>query len=137
MTKIALVSCVKSAGTIHPSRQLYQNRLFEGMRQYAQTHSDKWFILSAEHGLLEPSQLVEPYEKSLSQMKRKERVKWALTVLDQLHQHVQPGDHVIFLAGRPYREFLVHPLLEYGCTVEVPLQGVEVNQQLSFLRKVD
>lgn len=134
MRKIALVSSARTAGTIHPSRQLHQGRLFEGMKHYAETHSDAWFILSADQGLLEPAQLMVPFEKSLSQMKRKERVQWALTVLDQLQQHVKPGDHVIFLAARVYREFLVHPLLEYGCTVEVPLQGLETSEQLSFLR---
>ena len=65
-TRIALVSCVKKKrGSAAFARDLYLSQLFRGLRCYAESHADVWYILSAEHGLLKPDQIVEPYERTL------------------------------------------------------------------------
>ncbi len=52
-TVVALVSCVKSKRAVaSPARELYVSPLFKGMRAYAETRADAWYILSAEHGVL-------------------------------------------------------------------------------------
>jgi hypothetical protein len=59
--RVALVSCVKSKRTSEsPARDLYTSPLFTKMRRYAEQHAEAWFILSAEHGVLAPDQLVAP-----------------------------------------------------------------------------
>jgi len=65
--RIALVSCVKQkCASAAPARDLYLSQLFRGLRQYAETHSDRWYILSAEYGVLSPGQVIEPYGSYLN-----------------------------------------------------------------------
>jgi hypothetical protein len=53
--EIGLVSCVSSKrDTPAPPLDLYTSPYFEKMRCYADSHHDDWWILSAEHGLLDP-----------------------------------------------------------------------------------
>jgi hypothetical protein len=40
-----------------------------------------WFILSAKYGLVDPGQVIEPYEMTLNRMGRRERQAWAERVL--------------------------------------------------------
>ena len=75
MKNIYLLSCVKTKLS-KPSVavDMYISPLFKKMLSYAQSkEADEIFILSAEYGLLERSQVIDPYEKTLRTMKKKER----------------------------------------------------------------
>ena len=59
---IALVSCVKSKlpGPCL-ARDLYTSVRFRRMRTYAEREADRWFILSAKYGLVEPDAVLHSY----------------------------------------------------------------------------
>ena len=66
--KIVLVSCVKSkqARTCKAS-EMYTSFWFKSAYRYAlEQKPDKIFILSAKYGLLEADEVIETYEKKLS-----------------------------------------------------------------------
>lgn len=42
---------------------------------------------------------------------------------------------VVLLAGRKYREHLETMLINSGCQIEVPMAGLGIGQQLSWLKK--
>ena len=137
MATIALVSCVKTK-LPHAARaeELYASVLFRALRAYAVTHSDSWYILSEEHGLLLPDRVVHPYEKTLLHMGSHERRRWATTVADQLELVLPARCHVVFLAGQRYREHL-EPLLSLrGHQIDVPFRGLRIGEQLRAARKV-
>ena len=99
-TRVALVSCVKQKrDSAAPACDLYLSQLFRSLRHYAETHADAWYILSAEHGVLRPDQVVEPYERTLNTMPKRERVAWAERVQQQLLELLPAGAEVILLAG--------------------------------------
>jgi hypothetical protein len=134
MTRVGLISCVAAKSpTPAPAKDLYNSPLFRKSRAFVEQHCHTWFILSAEYGLLEPSEVIEPYEQTLNTKSRQEREQWAGRVWQTLRQRLRPNDHVMLLAGRKYREALV-PLLEmHGCSVEVPMEGLGIGQQLQWL----
>jgi cytoplasmic iron level regulating protein YaaA (DUF328/UPF0246 family) len=134
--RVALVSCVKSKRNSEtPARDMYTSSLFTKMRRYAEQHAEAWFILSAEHGVLAPDELVAPYEKTLNKMIKAERLVWAERVQQQIIQVLLPGTKVIFLAGKRYREDIVPFLTSKGFSVEVPMQGLAIGSQLSWLNR--
>lgn len=136
--RVALVSCVKSKQAAPaPARDLYTSALFRGLRRYAERNADHWYILSAEHGLVDPSQVLGPYERTLNRMSRPERDAWAVTVQAQLAEVLPPTAEVIVLAGERYREGLLPFLQARGHTVVVPLQGMPFGRQLQFLSTED
>ena len=132
--RIALVSCVKSkASYAAAAKDLYTSTLFRGLRKYAETHADRWYILSAEHGLLDPETIIAPYERTLNTMGRAAREQWADNVRAQIQLAVPPDAEVIILAGERYREGLIPFLRGRGNIVTVPLEGLSFGRQLQRL----
>lgn len=131
MTTIALVSCVKTKLPYAArAEELYASALFRALRAYAGTHSDQWYILSAEHGVLSPEELVHPYEKTLLHMRSEERRHWATAVANQLELVLPPRCRIVFLAGQRYREHLEPLLRQRGHQVDVPFRGLRMGEQL-------
>lgn len=134
--RVALVSCVKTKRAYaSPAQDLYTSTLFKGMRRYAELNADVWFILSAEHGVLQPNQVIEPYERTLNSMSVKDRLVWAERVKQQLLPLLQPNEQVIVLAGERYREYLLPFLRGSGFSVTVPMEGLKFGPQLRWLKE--
>jgi hypothetical protein len=124
----------KKQGSAAPARDLYLSQLFRGLRRYAECHADVWYILSAEHGLLRPDQVVEPYERTLNTMPKRDRTAWAERVRQQLLEVLPTNAEVTLLAGLRYREGIETFLRERGFNVSVPLQGLKIGEQLKRLK---
>jgi hypothetical protein len=136
MQHIGLVSCVSKKQPIaSPAKDLYDSPLFKKARRYIEQHCESWFILSAKYGLVDPFEVIEPYEETLNTKKRYERTEWAEHVWKDLCRHIKPGDRVTILAGQRYREFLEPRLVEHGCQVEVPMRGLRIGFQLQWLSR--
>lgn len=70
--KIALISCVKQkADKPQKARNLYISSLFVKSLEYAEKiNVDKIYVLSAKYGLVPIDKVIEPYEKTLNNMKK-------------------------------------------------------------------
>jgi cytoplasmic iron level regulating protein YaaA (DUF328/UPF0246 family) len=136
MATIGLVSCVsqKSAHAAE-ARNLYESPLFKKARKYIEERCDSWYILSAKFGLVDPHQVIPPYEETLRTKPRAEREQWAQRVWADLSTRLQAGDHIVILAGERYREYLVPHIIEFGCVLEVPMKGLAIGKQLQWLSK--
>ncbi|MEX2375578.1 MAG: DUF6884 domain-containing protein [Dehalococcoidia bacterium] len=135
--RVALVSCVKSKrASAAPASDLYTSQLFRSLRGYAEATADRWYILSAEHGLLGPDVVISPYERTLNTMRKADRLGWAARVQRQLLEVLPLQAEVIFLAGERYRCDLIPFLRELGFTTEVPLEGLSFGRQLQRLKEL-
>lgn len=136
MEKIFLVSCVgKKKKSRAPAEELYTSPLFRKSRAVALAHGDKWFILSAKYGLVDPHTTIEPYDETLNSMPTSQRIAWADSVIRELRVVIKAGDQVTFLAGQRYRDRLIPFLREEGIEVKVPLEGLGIGRQLSALER--
>ena len=56
---VYLVSCVgKKRSCAAPARELYASDWFQKARDYVESSGSPWFILSAEHGMISPDQII-------------------------------------------------------------------------------
>jgi hypothetical protein len=135
--RIALVSCVKSKQpSPAPAKDLYTSALFRGMRGFAEANADAWYVLSAEHGLLDPDHVTAPYERTLNKMVKAAREECAERVRGQLAAVLPPRAEVIVLAGERYREGLVSFLEGRGHRVSIPMEGLPFGRQLQWLKEL-
>jgi len=103
--KIAFIACSKSKrGYSCRARDLYQGVLFGKALSYCLKRFDKVYILSAEYGLLELNDWVEPYEKTLNTMNKSERLIWADGIGRELKKKGIVGEFWFF-TGTKYHEF--------------------------------
>ena len=131
--RIALVSCSKlKMDYLCKARDLYsKSTLFTKAVAYIeQGNYDQWFILSAKHGLLHPVVRVAPYETTLHKMNVMEVKEWSEEVFASLMVH-KPTEVDIY-AGERYRRYLIPLLRDAGIRVKVPLEGMEIGQQLQY-----
>lgn len=134
---VVLVSCVsKKAASAGKAKDLYISDWFLKARCYAERVGDGWMILSALHELLDPEDVIEPYNQSLYGQRKTDRDAWATRIANRLRSQIPPGSKIVILAGNIYREFLVSKL-EDRFTVEIPLASLKIGQQLSYLKEVN
>lgn len=71
MTRIALIAC-SAAKLPHaaPVRDLYQGQLFRAARRYAEATCDRWYVLSALHGVVDPDQVLDSYDCTIDDVRR-------------------------------------------------------------------
>lgn len=135
MKKVVLLSCVsKKKDYETKAENLYDSSLFNLSLQYAKAlRPDKIYILSALYGLLEMSDKVRPYNKTLNEMSSKERKEWSELVLRQMKDKGLDfnSDHFVILAGNNYRRYL----LDHFDHFKLPLEGMRIGEQLSFLKR--
>ncbi len=136
--RVGLVGCVKvKAVSARPARDLYLSTLFSGRRAYVERSCDEWWILSADHGLVSPDEVLAPYDVTLKTAGRQERRRWSAGVLTALAEHLRPtnGDVLEIHAGAEYRDFgLIDGLRAWGCTVDIPTEGMGIGRQLQFYK---
>lgn len=133
--RIGLVGCVKTKRPgPSPAEDLYDSVLFRGRRRFVEATCDRWFILSAKHGLVVPNEVLAPYEETLNDKPSSAKRQWAAAVLDQLVEvaHI-PGTVFEVHAGADYRNFgLVDELRRRGASVEIPAAHLGQGEQLAF-----
>jgi hypothetical protein len=135
---IGLVGCVKTKlDRGAPARDLYISDLFRQRRRAVENRASRWFIISAEYGLVEPDDWIEPYDKSLADLTVTERRDWANGILSSLRAKL--GDlneyTVEIHAGANYFGFgLADGLRVAGANVAIPTEGLRQGEQLSFYK---
>lgn len=131
--EITLVSCVgEKLKMSAPVKDIYQSAWFKKARTYVESQEWDWYVISAEHGLLERDRIIAPYEKTLNDMPADEVKAWSRKVFDQILNVLPDGGHVRIFAGKNYRKYLI-PLLENaGYAIEIPLEGLGIGRQLAW-----
>ena len=132
---VVLVGCVKTkASEARPARDLYRSPLFERRRRYAESSGRPWYILSAEHGLLDPDSLIEPYDVYLPDQAADYRQAWGEWVVAKLTKVLGPIDGLVIevQAGAAYVDAIDEPLRRHGAVLLTPLAGLGMGEQLSW-----
>lgn len=137
--RVGLVGCVKGKrGVALPARELYTSALFVGRRRYVERTCDRWFVLSAKHGLVDPDTVLEPYEETLKDASESRRRQWSQGVLQDLERRIGVLSGAVFEAhaGAAYLDHgLAVGLQQRGAVVERPTEGLQFGKQLAFYKR--
>lgn len=136
---VALIGCGKAKrDTTAPAKDLYTGTLFRLARAWAETHADRWLVISAAHGLVEPQRVLEPYDRTLAG-KSFDAVSqfcfWCQADYARLLMDLGGRPQKItILAGKHY----VSPLLKFTAIAhanyELPLSGLGIGDRQKWLR---
>jgi len=139
-------SAKRSRNCRYEARELYTSTYFEKKREYAETVGDQWAILSAEHGLIAPTEQIKPYETSIDDLDDRALDELAhevgMDLIDWIHYVQTQGvevDRVVVLAGKRYLEPLrERETFDAGPEVAYPLQQKDlggIGEQMSWLNE--
>lgn len=144
MKTLFLVACAqKKRPGIHKANGLYISDLFVSMRAYVEQEikrnpGDLWAILSAKYGLVQPTQLIESYDLSLTQMPLARRRWWAAGTSAAIGERIREKklSRIVWLAGVRYRERM-EELIAFSfqtLAFETPMRGMGIGQQLRWMK---
>ncbi|MDI1444632.1 DUF6884 domain-containing protein [Polyangium sp. 6x1] len=137
--RVALVGCSALKGDkAAPAKDFYTSPLFRAAYAYAEATCDAVFIVSAFHGLVEPHQVLEPYDRSLRGLRKVEREDWGARTVGELlpGYHGGPLPVLVLLAGEVYADALRHGAHWHNMPrPEEPLRGIRgVGRRIAWLR---
>lgn len=133
---VYLIACsAKKLPHAAPAAELYQGQAFKLARALADRDADRWAILSAKHGLVEPDTIIEPYDYALRDASIEKRRAWGARVSAALHARGYRGERCVILAPRAYVVPILADRLGSNMfeTFETPLRGLGIGQQLGYL----
>ena len=114
---------------------LYRSPWFGFARAWVEREAAPWYILSARYGLVHPDTEIAPYDETLNTMGVAQRREWATRVKAQMDETLLDAGEVVVFAGQRYREFLDDYLRGRFDSVKVPMEGLRIGQQLSWLKR--
>ena len=107
-----------------PVARLFRSPQFAGARAHAERSGLPWFVLSAKHGLLEPGDVVGPYDVQIDERSGAYRAAWGEWVVAQLGERVPlEGVTVEVHGGVDFAQPLRQPLARRGAALDLPLPG--------------
>jgi len=134
--ELGLVSCTKSkkSYSCRASEMYSVSALFRKAYSYAIKRYNLIGILSAKYGFLTADAIIEPYELTLKNMNRRERLEWRNRVFQQMREKLdlEKIKAVFFHAGKEYREFLIPKIEAAEIKCYVPLKSLSFGRQLAW-----
>ena len=133
---IYLVGCTKGKKQdAMAAKDIYmESPRFCHSRCIVESTGERWFILSAKHGLLSPERHIQPYDKAMRDLSESEQQQWAQGVIAALDQFLDGVNRVYFLTDEDYYKRLLDPLAERGITTETPLANLNEDKLKQWLK---
>jgi len=134
--ELILVGCVSSKRPeASLAKDLYKSTLWDKRRRYAEATNRPWAILSAEYGLVQPDDVIEPYDRYLGSQARDYLEQWSRTTGDAVVRMCRNigATSVEIHAGKAYIESgLEDRLHQMGIRVVRPLEHLRRGEQLAW-----
>lgn len=142
MSKLCIVQCGgqkvwKKNPQLGPviAKDAYTSPYFKKNIAYALKFGDRWVILSAKYGFLDPDDMIEDYNVTF-------KVKKSGPIsVDELREQVKSKrldsyNEVTVLGGKEYLEVVRRAFEGMGCVVEAPFEGMRIGERMRGLGEV-
>ena len=121
MKCVFLISCGRrKQSSAVPAKELYVSPRFKRTRASVEATGCPWFIISAKHGLLDPDEVICPYDETLKGKPLDECKAWAEKVKKQMDANLPYGEIIVILAEKDYYEHLIPYLKERFAHIMIP-----------------
>jgi hypothetical protein len=113
------------ADGVQPASRLFRSSGFARARAHAEASGHPWFVLSAKHGLLDPDDVVGPFDVLFGDQSLAYRTAWGEWVAAQLADRVRLTGAVVEVhGGVDFAQPLRAPLARRGAVLDIPLPGM-------------
>ena len=142
MSVLVVVSCgmrkiwdANSSAGPTPARNAYVGAPFKVNREYAEKFADRWVILSAKYGFIDPDFIIpENYNVTFKRPKTH-----PISVHDLRRQIIEKGlskfSKVVVLGGRDYVDVTRRAFEGFKVTIVAPTLGLPIGKAMSRVRK--
>ncbi|MEP7224962.1 MAG: DUF6884 domain-containing protein, partial [Actinomycetota bacterium] len=132
---VIVLGCVKTKGPAPAkAKDLYISALWSKRRRYAEASGRPWYIYSAEHGIIDPDVMIEPYDVAMSRLPSHQVRAKGIQAAAQLETLVGAlrGKVIEIHAGASYVRSIAEPLAKRGAILRNPLGRLKFGPQLHW-----
>jgi hypothetical protein len=106
---VAVVGCSAiKAPRPAPARDFYRSPLFKAALAYAEARTKHVVVVSAYYGIVQLGQVLEPYDRKLTALRKREREDWSARTVDPLTRFYGTPPTLLLLCGEVYADALLH-----------------------------
>ena len=117
-----------------PAKDVYKGAPFKVYKEYAETFSDQWVILSAIYGFINPDFIIpEDYNVSFNNPSTNPISLKELII--QVNTKLSKFDCVIALGGKTYADITRKVFEETGIPVKTPTRGLSIGLAMCKVKK--
>lgn len=117
-----------------PAREAYTGAPFKVNREYAESVADRWVILSAKYGFIEPTTPITEYEITFK--KKNTNPVCASTLKKQvIDLGLLEFDQVIALGGKEYRRIIEEAFAGTPVTPTFPFSGLTLGKAMRAVKR--
>lgn len=116
------------------AKDLYISERFILSRKICDEHTDRWLILSAKHGLLEPDKQVDPYDLAIDDLSNESKTNWIDAVSNKIRERSSPMKPVVFLGDPSYFIDIYHNLFHDEITTCIPFKHLNEFHRVEWLK---
>lgn len=130
-----LLGCVsQKQATPMAAKDLYRSELFRRRRLWAEASGKPWWIVSAEYGLVDPDEVIAPYDTRIARRPLEDRRRLAEHVASHLEARLGAlaGRTLELHAGDEYFQVIAPALRLHGAKIVRPLEGLRFGEQLQW-----
>lgn len=132
---VLLVSCGKhKCNSPCQAKDMYNSYRFQKLKMVAEKSNMKWYILSAQYGLLSPDDIIEPYDLCITNCAVDYKKWWANNIVQELSRYSKDTLFVV-AANEDYTQYIVPMLIAKGFRVSAPFIGRDENTVSDYLEK--
>lgn len=109
---------------------MYISGYFKYVLQYAKTKFEKVVILSGKYNVLELDREIEPYNLSLNDMIKEDKLKWSRNTERSIRVQYPPDKYeYYFISGIEYYQYLILP------DKHILFEGVPIGKRMQTIIK--
>jgi len=118
-----------------PAKDAYTGAPFKVNRRYAETFSDKWVILSAKYGFINPAFIIpENYNVTF---KKPSTNPVSIDALKKqiIEMGLDKYDKIVVLGGKEYVNAVTKAFEEYNVKIEAPLKDLPLGKAMKKVKE--
>jgi uncharacterized HhH-GPD family protein len=132
---VIILGCVSTKRPVpSKAKDLYNSPLWLKRRRYAESSGKPWVVFSAKHGIIDPNDVIEPYDVAMSSLPvadLRAKGRQAVEQLERLTGSLR-GKVFEIHAGASYAKAIASPLAGRGGVLQNRLEGLQFGYQLQW-----
>jgi hypothetical protein len=118
------------------AKNAYTGSPFKVNKEFAENFADRWIILSARYGFIDPDTLIMDYEETF--LKPGPHTVKLETLIRQINdKDLLDFRRIICIGGKAYQERAAKAFGNYGISVEFPAKGMPIGKSMGFIKRYD
>ena len=139
MENIFIINCSKEKVNYQvKASDMYCSERFNLSKKIVEDNNYEWYILSSKYGLLKPDTIIDPYDKNINDLTKKEKNEYITKIIKQFSDfNINNKKRIIFLCDSLYINEICQELERKKYNIISPFSHLKPEMWVQYLKQLD